>query len=162
MQGHKDSPLTEKGQKNAQEKGKKLRSKNIEIIYSSDLGRCVEAAEIINYWLKVRVVKTPKLRERNFGIFNGWHYKKIKEELNLDDPDEKAPKGESFNQQKKRVISFVKSLAKKKFKKVLLITHDGSVKAILSEYCKKCSTPSDAVYKLEIGNKGKGVISEIS
>lgn len=149
-QGHQDSPLTLKGKNNAEKLGRILRNKNIEIIYSSDLGRCIETSNIINKWLKVKIVKAKELRERNFGDFNGQPDKKVKKILNLKDLDEKAPNGESFNDQKKRVALFIKKLFAKKFKKILLVVHDGTARAILGH-----SMSVDKIYSIEENNKIK-------
>ena len=144
LQGHKDSPLTLKGKKNAENLGKTLEKKKIEVIYTSDLGRCVQTAEIINKYLKVKLVKTKKLRERNFGYLNGKSETEIKRKLNLSDPDEEAPNGESFNQLENRIINFLKLLNKKKLKRALIITHEGGLRAIF-----KCDTRPDRVYFLD-------------
>ncbi|KKQ21675.1 MAG: hypothetical protein A3G45_02605 [Candidatus Staskawiczbacteria bacterium RIFCSPLOWO2_12_FULL_37_15] len=154
VQGHKDSPLTIKGTSSAERLGKLLRGKKIEIIYSSDLGRCVQTAEIINRCLKVKIIKTKKLRERNFGDLNGRPNKEVKKILDLNNPDKKAPNGESFNEQKERVVLFIKKLFSEKFKKILLVIHDGTARAILSEHynanfnSKKCGTYSNKIYKI--------------
>lgn len=154
IQGHQDSPLTLKGKASAEKLGKILRNKNVEIIYTSDLGRCLQVAEIINKYLKVKLVKTSKLRERNFGDLNGKPEEEIKRKLDLSNPNKEAPNGESFNQLKSRIINFIKSLSKEKFRTVLLVTHDGPVRAILSEYykvnfnSKKCDTRPDRTYKI--------------
>ena len=157
-QGHKDSPLTLKGKKAAEKKGKILTNKDIEIIYSSDLGRCVQTAEIINKYLKIKLVKSTELRERDFGSLNGELDEKVRKELNLSDPKEVAPRGESFNQLKNRIIDFIRLLASKKAKKVLLVTHGGIVRAILSDYykssftSKRCDSQNDLVYRIELIN----------
>ncbi len=154
VQGHKDSPLTLKGKKIAEKLGEILKSKNIEVIYTSDLGRCVQTAEIINRYLKVKLIKVKKLRERNFGSLNGKPAKRVKREINLSDLNKVAPKGESFSQLKNRVIHFIKLLAKKKLERVLLIIHEGTARVILSDYhdvdfnSKKCNTRSDKIYKI--------------
>ncbi|MDD5145676.1 MAG: histidine phosphatase family protein [Candidatus Pacebacteria bacterium] len=159
IQGHKDSSLTQKGIKSAEKKAKLLNKKGVEIIYSSDLGRCAKTAEIINQWLEVKIVFTKKLRERDFGKFNGKVYEKIKEKIDLSNLNEKAPGGESLNQLRKRVISFIQSFFTKKFKKILLVTHGGPARTILINYCqtdfksKKIEVSQDAVYSLE--QKGK-------
>jgi len=70
-QGHQDSPLTSKGMESAEKHRSLLSKKNIEIIYSSNLGRCVQTAKIINKFVKKDLVKTGELRERDFGVFNG-------------------------------------------------------------------------------------------
>lgn len=159
LQGHKDSPLTLKGKNTAERKGKALNKENIEIIYSSDLGRCVQTSEIINQRLRIELIKTPELRERDFGNLNGQTNKKVREKLDLSDLNERAPNGESFNQLKKRVIAFIQSFANKKFQKILLVLHDGSARAILSEYyqtyfnSKKCDTSAAVIYSFEIADK---------
>ena len=161
LQGHKDSHLTIKGINNAEKLGKILRDKNIEVIYSSDLGRCIQTAEIINKELKLKIVRTSKLRERNFGDLNGKPNVRVKKALNLKDADEKAPNGESFNNMKKRVVAFIGSLPNKKYKKVLLITHEGPARVILSKYfntnfnSKKCETSVAVIYSIEANNNKK-------
>lgn len=146
-QGHKDSPLTEQGKATAEKLGSLLRDKNIEIIYSSDLGRCVQTAGIVNSFLNKEVVLTDRLREQNFGDLNGATREEILEKLDLSNLDLAAPNGESFNQMKKRVLEFIKSLPNEEFKNVLLVTHDGVTRAILSEYN---VTKQDDIYKLNL------------
>lgn len=156
IQGHKDSPLTQKGKITAKKQAKILKDKNIEIIYTSDLGRCVQTAGIINKKIEVKIIKTRQLRERNFGLLNGKPAKEIRKKLNLSDSDEVAPKGESFNQMKERVLDFIKLLTRKKQNNVLLITHDGATSAILCDYykakfeSKKCRANEDYVYSLKV------------
>lgn len=142
-QGQKDSPLTLKGKKSAENKGKILRDKNIEIIYSSDLGRCIQTSEIINKFFKVKIIKTKALRERNFGGLNGKPNSVVRKTLNLKNADQKAPNGESFNDMKKRVVAFVESLSDKKYKKALLIVHEGPARALLSR-----NTSTYKIYKI--------------
>lgn len=155
IQGHKDSVLTLNGKAAAEKLGKILSNRNIEMIYTSDLGRCVQAAEIINKYLKVKLVKTKELRERSFGSLNGKSEKEVKKKLDLSNLNEVAPNGESFNQLKKRIVNFIKLLSKKNLKTVLLVIHHGSARAILSEYyrvnsgSKKCDTRPDRVYKIK-------------
>jgi len=121
-----------------------LEKKKIEVIYTSDLGRCVQAAEIINKHLKTKLVKTRKLRERDFGSLGGKPYKEVGKVLSLSNFNKKAPEGESFNQLKNRVINFLKLLNKKKLEKVLVVTHEGALRAIF-----KCNTRPDRVYFLD-------------
>ncbi|MBU2539882.1 histidine phosphatase family protein [Patescibacteria group bacterium] len=164
LQGQKDSPLTLKGKKSAEKKGKILEKKRVDIIYTSDLGRCVQTAQIINRRLKLRMIKVKQLRERNFGDLNGRPNKEIKRMLDLNNSDEKAPNGESFNELKNRAVSFFKKLAVEKYSKVLLVIHDGTARAILSEYYNtnfnshQCETSASAIYFLEAhGNKLKNL-----
>jgi probable phosphoglycerate mutase len=156
IQGHKDSPLTMRGIRSAGKLGKMLIKEAITLIYSSDLGRCVQTADIINKQLNVRLTKTAKLREQNFGDYNGKLNKWVRKRIDIGDPDVKSPNGESFNQMKTRILRFVYSLADQDHGKALLVTHDGPLKAIMSEYysvdsnSKKCDSSSDNFYRIEI------------
>jgi probable phosphoglycerate mutase len=155
-QGHKDSPLTRRGIRSAKKLGKKLSGENIGIIYSSDLGRCVQTAEIINRQLNVKLIKTAKLREQNFGDYNGKLNRWVRKRIDIGNHDAKSPNGESFNQMKTRILRFVYSLADQDRGKALLVTHDGPLRAILSEYyyvdsnSEKCESSSDKFYRIEI------------
>ncbi|PIN93286.1 hypothetical protein COU54_03725 [Candidatus Pacearchaeota archaeon CG10_big_fil_rev_8_21_14_0_10_31_24] len=131
LQGHKDSSLTIKGKNTAKKMGLELKDKNIEKIYSSDLGRCIQTSEIISRILKVKIVKSKELRERNFGDFNGLPDKIVNQKMDRNRFNLKCPNGESFNNMKKRVLKFLKNLPKNK--NLLIVTHDGCVRAILSE-----------------------------
>jgi len=155
-QGHKDSPLTLRGVRSAEKHGKRLSKERIGIIYSSDLGRCVETARIINKFLRVGVVRVSELRERDFGYFNGRSYDEIKRKLNLSNPSEVAPGGESFNQMKNRVLLFLKKVGSECFEKVVVVSHKGPLRAILSEFYKtnfvsgECDSSSENIYLLEV------------
>jgi len=169
LQGHKDSPLTLKGKGCAEKIGKRLKKENIKRIYSSDLGRCVQTAEIINQYLKVDLFKTSSLRERNFGDFNGYPANFVKTELDFFNVDEKAPNGESWNKTKERVTKFISLLSKKKLDKILLVIHEGSLRAILAEYYQvnfwssKCDSLDEMIYSFEMKNNTikRGVLSTI-
>ena len=157
LQGHQDSPLTGEGKQASEKQGKALKEEHIEVIYLSDLGRCVQATEIINRWLQKPTIKTSELRERDLGDLVGQPSEKL--DL-IVDPDEGAPNGESRNQFKKRIATFLSSLTKEKFKSVLLVTHLGTVRAILSVYyqtdyiSEKCKGSRDKIYSLELTNDG--------
>ncbi len=155
-QGWKDSPLTKKGIESARSHGNFLKSKSIEIIYSSDLGRCIETSKIISSIIKKKIILSNKIRERNFGIFNGKSDKLIKNKNFFIYPGIKAPKGESFKQSKNRIIYFLNSIKSQKFKIILLVTHEGPMRSIISYYkniepeSKKCNTNSSTTLKLNL------------
>jgi broad specificity phosphatase PhoE len=74
MQGNADSPLTEKGERQAQETSEKLKYINFDLVFSSDLLRAKRTAEIIALEHKLAVETTKLLRERNFGGYEGQPY----------------------------------------------------------------------------------------
>ena len=138
--------MTKKGKLSATNKEKSLIDKNIQVIYSSDLGRCLNTSNIINKYLKIKIIKTPKLREMDFGDFNGKPDKKFLKEFNLKNVYKRTPNGENFNDFKKRILSFIKLLKNKKFEKVLLVTHNGVAKIILN----RSKISKDLIYKIKL------------
>ena len=86
LQGHKNSDLTKVGKKTANAIGKRLKNKNITKIYSSDLGRCMQTSKIIAKIIKTNIIKSKRLRERNFGDLNGFQNKIIHKLLDLKNP----------------------------------------------------------------------------
>lgn len=67
MQGH----LTEEGKRQIRESADSLAAMSVDLILCSDLKRCKDTAAIINKVLKVEIVETPLLRERDWGSATG-------------------------------------------------------------------------------------------
>ncbi len=72
IQGQKDIPLTDKGRKQAELAGEKLSEENIDIIYSSDLKRASETAEIIGQNIGIEPIYNMSLREINLEYGKGF------------------------------------------------------------------------------------------
>ena len=83
FQGQLNTPLTEKGIKKLKETGKKLENVTFEEIYTSELERTVNSAEIIlneNRGYKNNKLKLKKLAELNevhFGVWQGLTYEEV-------------------------------------------------------------------------------------
>ncbi len=73
IQGQLDSKLTENGIKETRVLAEKLRDIIFDGIYSSDLTRAAETAEILRLERKLAVVHHKALRERTFGIYDGYY-----------------------------------------------------------------------------------------
>ena len=145
VQGHLDSPLTEIGVQTAHILGKKLQSKGITKIISSDLGRCQQTTDIINGYLNVPAVYTPALREQNFGIFNGKPKPTSSVSNDWSDPAYVLEGGESFLMMKKRAVNCIQSYLQKSLEAgetYMFVAHDGTVRALLSEVY-NCETPDN-------------------
>ena len=71
LQGHIDSPLTEKGVKDAALVAKKLKKMQFDKIYSSDLGRAFRTAYLIakDLGFSDEIETNSGLREINYGDF---------------------------------------------------------------------------------------------
>lgn len=71
-QGKTDIPLSEVGRAQARTLADRLRARGVTEIFTSDLSRARETAEIVAEALGVtRVSIDPRLRERGFGCFEG-------------------------------------------------------------------------------------------
>lgn len=119
--------LTREGKKQIENLAKKIRKFKIDYIFSSDIFRARQSAEILAKKMGKKINFDQRLRDINLGIYHG----RPKEEFYRDFPrmDKKRfskvpPKGESWNQVKKRVLSFLKEIEKKyKNKKILIVSH---------------------------------------
>jgi probable phosphoglycerate mutase len=77
MQGQLDIPLNDEGRKQAERAARALQGEGIEAIYSSDLSRASETAQLIARALGLAVRFDADLRERCFGIFQGQTWAEI-------------------------------------------------------------------------------------
>jgi len=120
------NPLTEVGTNQAKAVAREIMSKNIELIFSSDVLRAKQTAEIIASRLKKKIKFDKRLREIDFGIFNSkpiadfiGHFASRKKRIK-----EKAPQGESYEDILKRIESFLRDIEKKySNKKILIVSH---------------------------------------
>ncbi len=129
IQGHLPGKLSEKGIDQAKKLADRLKTDQIDFIYSSDLARAADTAKEIAKHHKVPIKFTKELRERNLGEFEG----KTKKELNLlEDKEWPDPEnGETSEELYKRAEKFVhKLLHKHKNNTVLCVAHNGINRAI--------------------------------
>jgi len=101
LRGWLDLPLSEQGLKEAAETAERLAEYPVETIYSSDLRRARQTAEVLRRRTCARrVIATKELRPWNLGVFCGQRVFDILPFLNLlnQHPDVAAPSGESFYQ----------------------------------------------------------------
>ena len=69
--GHLDSPLTERGVKQARAIAGRLVRSRPHALYCSDLGRALQTAEIVGSVVGLAPVLEADLRERHMGVFQG-------------------------------------------------------------------------------------------
>ena len=133
QQGHLDSQLTENGVKQAELLANALKDKNIDVLYSSDLGRAMQTADIIAQKLSLDIQTDIRLRERHLGIMQNLTKKEFVEKypeeaacFNTGDPDYVLPNGESARQRYTRCIECAEDLAKReRGKRLLVVSHGG-------------------------------------
>ncbi len=128
-------PLTSKGVKQLAKVANGLSRKKIDLIFSSDLLRTKQTAEIIGKKLSVPIIYDPRLRELGTGIFNGKpirefgaYFRKEGEttqEHYLRRFLEGPPQGENWFDVEKRLSDFLSAMEKKyDGKHILLISHE--------------------------------------
>jgi len=157
------SPLTRKGREQIKTQAKKLKKKKINLIFSSDLLRTRQTAEIVGKELKIKPRRDKRLREYNVGIFNGKTIKDFRRFLPTGIKRFKihSPKGETYIDIKERMYDFLKEIDKRySGKTILIISHqlplillEGKVKGfsnqgILKKYPKKKRIKTGELRKL--------------
>ncbi|MDD2731966.1 MAG: histidine phosphatase family protein [Candidatus Pacebacteria bacterium] len=119
-------PLTEKGKKQAELSAKELKKENIDLIFSSDVLRTKQTAEIVSYELEIKPTYDKRLREYNVGVFNARPIDEYQGFLkNPKERFEKKPqKGETYKDIIERVMDFLTDTDRKYTnKKILIISH---------------------------------------
>ncbi|MBI5952065.1 MAG: alpha-ribazole phosphatase [Chloroflexi bacterium] len=131
FQGQSDIPLNETGRKQAQALAERLAAEYFDIIYSSDLQRATETAAII---CKSEIITDSRLREVNFGDWEGMIYDEIKakypETLAAWENDifkNAPPNGETLEGLAVRVQSMLDELSEKHNDQTILIVAHGGV-----------------------------------
>ncbi len=121
------NPLTEKGEKQIQRIGPKLKKENIELIFSSDLLRTKLTAQMVADVLDLDVNFDKRLREYDTGAFNDksieqWNkYFKNQAEKFIKRPEE----GENRRDIRKRLTNFITEIEKQyDHKNILIISHE--------------------------------------
>lgn len=137
-QGWMDDHLNENGRRQAEQVSARLKSLKISAIYSSDLKRARETAEIIAKPHGLKVVQLKALREQNFGKAEGVNRDEINKrfdnflEKRKTDPDLAPPSGESFRQLMKRIKKALDAIYQKHTEgTVVVVTHGGSKRAAM-------------------------------
>lgn len=137
-QGQVDVPLSDVGKQQAKLLAKRLSSRNIDVIYASDLKRAWDTASVIaanNSWT---VLPEPRLREMNFGILEGLTFDKAQAQYPemvtawLENYNQPSKGGESLDVFSARVLSFRDDLQEKHYDQtILLVAHGGPLSELL-------------------------------
>jgi probable phosphoglycerate mutase len=123
LQGHTDRPLTDFGRRQARQLADELAGEGLEAIYSSDLVRARETAEIVGERLGLPVVLDPDLREKDWGNWEG---------LTAVERDGVEFVGESTEAHQERILRALRRIAERHpgDGSVLVVTHGGSMRRV--------------------------------
>lgn len=138
LQGHRDTELDDTGRLQAHYAAERLLHQKFDAIFSSDLRRAFETAEIIGKAVGVTPVPMKELREWHLGELEGqfnkdlWEkYFDIMECFNVDKGDLAVPGGESHGAFEERIGRCLDDLADKWIgKHIIIVTHAGSMRAV--------------------------------
>ena len=131
-QGHSDTQLNDVGREQAHRLAEELET--VDAVYSSDLARARETAEILAGRLSLEVRLDPRLRERGFGAWEGMTMNEIESSF----PEEQARwragnaagvGEESFEAFATRVGSFIEEVSRRHDgEAILVVAHGGTIR----------------------------------
>lgn len=141
-QGHGNSPLTELGERQAENLASILKEYPIDMIFCSDLGRAIQTAEIIGKEINIDPIPTSSLREMGFGVWEGMKISDIESKYPemfakwRNEPDKvDIPGAETLTIVKERQDKFIDELNDKyEGKHILLVSHSVTVRVMLLSF----------------------------
>lgn len=121
LQGQTDRPLSDFGRKQARRLADELAAEGFEAIYSSDLARARETAEIIGARLGLPVALDSDLREKDWGTWEG---------LTAVERDRVEFAGESTEAHQERILRALRRISESHpdGTSILVVTHGGSMR----------------------------------
>ena len=156
FQGWRDTPLNDIGRRQASELAERVAAESIASLWSSDLIRARETAEVIAARVGLEVRLDSRLREANRGAWEG----RLFEDVARDEPDLYAawmragdwwrfPGGESLVEQQQRVAACVEEVRAGAELPALLVSHGGSIRVML---CRSAPRGLDAFHQFRVPN----------
>lgn len=157
--GHRDIPLSEQGRGQAHWLAERLQEETISAIYTSDLVRARETAEIIAYQRTpaVQIRVSAAWREIDFGEWEGMTYAQVAEQFKgrLDfftDPESYSPpNGESLAHMQQRVMNALAAIAQSDdlpvAGNVVIVSHGGPLRILL---CNLLGMPIQRQWQLRL------------
>jgi broad specificity phosphatase PhoE len=156
VQGFTDTPLNDVGRRQAAELAERVADDGIASLWSSDLSRARETAEIVGGLIGLEIRLDPRLREANRGRWEGHRFIDIER----DEPELYAawrragsawrfPGGESLVEQQQRVLACVRDVRATGELPALVVCHGGSIRVML---CLRDPRGLDAFHDFEVPN----------
>jgi phosphoserine phosphatase len=139
-QGHADAPLNERGREQAHTLADELGGEEVAAVYSSDLARARETAEIIAVRLGQPVAVDRRLREVDVGGWSGLTTDEIEARFphevarwRAEDRHHTFDGGESYTIMGERVVAALEEIAANHpDDQVLVVLHGGPIRAVLA------------------------------
>jgi len=154
IQGHTDIPLNDAGRAQAVELKEKLKDIDFAFCFSSDLQRAVETARILSELRSIDVQLDQRLRERNFGSWEGC----LSSEYNICS-NEQREDVESNEMVQNRAFACLEEIAVLHPEaNTLIATHGGVMRNVLGKLfslaASEIHVENMALLKLKISDRG--------
>jgi len=150
--GQIDVPLSPVGLRQAELWKEKLSQVCFDVVYSSDLIRAVETAEIVSGLNRSDLQVEPNLREIDLGEWDGVPMQKIRAQFPVAWKDRgkqiatfRTPDGESFQDLHDRVVPMFEGIAVNQKGHVLIVAHAGVLRVIL---CHAMGKPTRELFSI--------------
>lgn len=134
-------PLAMEGRRQAKLLGERLKGECVDAVWSSDLIRAVETADLINESLQVPRVIRSALKEISFGDMEGLsdaviaeRYKDFQMKRARMEEDLAYPGGECARDVIKRVLPVMEELVTYDYNTVAVVTHGGVIRSMVAYY----------------------------
>ncbi len=135
IQGQMHGKLTERGRRQARTLAKKLKNVEIEAIFSSDLRRSSETAQILADQHRIPVYRFKWLRGRDSGLFEGKKWEKVVTNIGNDnafhDVNFRFGGGESLTDMGRRLSKFINGLISNYDGIIVICTHRHCISMLL-------------------------------
>jgi len=144
----KEVHLTQTGKKQARKAGEKIKDIELDLVVVSELPRTKETALLIIADRKLPFQIEPRINDRKTG-YEGKPVDEFQKALRADIFHASLPGGESFQDEKKRVFSFLEKLKQYSMNTILVVTHAEILKIIYGYF--ECLTDKE-MWEKEIDN----------
>lgn len=135
-----DVELSPEGRHQAELLRDRLKNYDIDAIYSSNLIRARQTAQIINQAFKLPHEIREDIREISFGLMEGKsdeyieeHFHDFKVEQKTLSKDLPYPGGENGADVKERAMPIIREIARSGNKNIVVVTHGGVIRSLLAE-----------------------------
>ena len=139
MQGRMEVDLNLFGFKQSHLCAKRLKPIPFEMAFTSPQSRALQTAELILKHHNVHLETNPALQEIHLGKWEGMTWSEVKrqhrgliDDMTKDRQTAKLHGGEAYEDVLKRAMSFIETISKLPFEHVLVVSHGGLIKMVLS------------------------------
>jgi broad specificity phosphatase PhoE len=157
-QGWVAAPLNDHGRRQVSQLAKFVRHIGMSALYSSDLKRAMQTADILGQQLGFAPIPDPRLRERDIGDWQGmtpaemeaW-YPEQYQQLLADRENYQVPGGESRAEVRKRALAAIEDIMQQdKGETVGILSHSTAIRVMLKHLIADCDERNVALVNTSV------------